>query len=208
MADTITIALLVLWCILALLFFPPVVILYVKWYRDSQRSKRQQQLSNCPPAEACPPPVFLPSVVDAAVVFPSDDIARNHIEEGNAPLTRLPSQVLMVDNGSDENHHSSDDYNHNLREPFAGDSSSVQGDGNLLPLTSTAERMMYGLPIDTNSYRMPNADPASCKINRPSGVMYQLRNGSMVYGRAEYIADQHQHTEEKECLAEQQEGQV
>ncbi|KAH9601044.1 hypothetical protein LSM04_008143 [Trypanosoma melophagium] len=68
--------------------------------------------------------------------------------------------------------------------------------------------IMYGLPIDTNSYRMPNADPASCKINRPSGVMYQLRNGSMVYGRAEYIADQHQHTEEKECLAEQQEGQV
>ncbi|ORC86752.1 uncharacterized protein TM35_000262040, partial [Trypanosoma theileri] len=142
----------VLWSFFLLLFALAVLLVCVYRHRALRVRRRQRQLINCPPAEAFTPNVLLPPVVDAVAVFPTDDEARNHIEECNVPLTRLPTEVGILDKDPDENPCIVNGYERNHREPFVDHSSSVQGDGNHLPSTRATEAMMYGLPIDTRNY--------------------------------------------------------
>ncbi|KAF8293768.1 hypothetical protein TcYC6_0106090 [Trypanosoma cruzi] len=170
MADNATLAMALLFAFFVLLFMLLTANVYKRHLEDEKRRRRQERLRDCPQAEPFAPPVSLPVVVDAVVVFPSHEEAQHRIEEDGAPITRVPSE--LPGDGLTTPH-----------EYFA--SAEPVEEGNALPRARSGD-VLQGVPVD-RSLRLPDVNAASRRLNTLSGATYRLRPASAVYGSASYL---------------------
>ncbi|KAF8284614.1 hypothetical protein TcYC6_0026650 [Trypanosoma cruzi] len=147
-----------------------VLLSLMTYFERANQRRRQERLRNCQRAEPFAPPVSLPVVVDAVVVFPSHEEAQHRIEEDGAPITRVPSE--LPGDGLTTPH-----------EYFA--SAEPVEEGNALPRARSGD-VLQGVPVD-RSLRLPDVNAASRRLNTLSGATYRLRPASAVYGSASYL---------------------
>ncbi|EAN84615.1 hypothetical protein Tc00.1047053508015.30 [Trypanosoma cruzi] len=170
MNRDVMLAIAMLFAFFVLLFFLLTANVYKRHLEDKKRRRRQERLRDCPQAEPFAPPVSLPVVVDAVVVFPSHEEAQHRIEEDGAPITRVPSE--LPGDGLTTSH-----------EYFA--SAEPVEEGNALPRARSGD-VLQGVPVD-RSLRLPDVNAASRSLNTLSGATYRLRPASAVYGSASYL---------------------